>query len=198
METGAAIIGLASVLVWLWSVVGVLQPKWAGLRSRLSAVGIWLISVFMLVVSVGMLPDEQNQTTNTPVPEAEAEQESPEDSRQIRLGEALDERADGDLRRTTNPAFAPSVVKNRSCGVVSSLRRSNVAHPTRPTITRTRSRSKIGSSPSWAGSTVRTRDAGSRASSTRTSSTWWLGPRRTTAVCAPRTLRPDVASRPTC
>ena len=28
--------------------------------------------------------------------------------------------------------------------------------------------------------------------------TWWLVPRRTTAVCAPRTLRPGAASRPTC
>ena len=33
-ESGEKRIGLASVLVWLWSVVGVLQPKWAGLRSR--------------------------------------------------------------------------------------------------------------------------------------------------------------------
>ena len=86
-------------------------------------------------------------------------------------------------------------MRSRCPGVVWSSRRNDAARPTTRTITDIRSRWRVGSSTSWAGSTVRTRGVGLRASPTRTSSTWWLGPRRTTAACALQTQRPGVASR---
>ena len=86
-------------------------------------------------------------------------------------------------------------MRSRCPGAVWSSRRNDAARPTTRTITDIRSRWRIGSSTSWAGSTVRTRGVGLRASPTRTSSTWWLGPRRTTAACALQTQRPGFASR---
>ena len=102
---------------------------------------------------------------------------------------------------SSSAVSAPSTASRRSrcCmrrrrGAAWSSRWSNAARPMTRTTTGTRSRWRIGSSPSWAGSTVRTRGVGSRARPTQTSSTWWLVARHTTAACALRTLRPGAPS----
>ena len=83
-------------------------------------------------------------------------------------------------------------MRSRRHGAAWSSRRNDAVRSTTRTITDIRSRLRIGSSTSWAGSTVRTRGVGSPARRRRTSSTWWLGPRRTTAACALQTQRPGV------
>ena len=62
----------ASVAVFVWAVVGLIRPTWARLPSRASSVGVWVISVILLVVGISMLPDDPDGTTNEPERLAEA------------------------------------------------------------------------------------------------------------------------------
>ena len=62
----------ASVAVFVWAVVGLIRPTWARLPSRAASVGVWVISVILLVVGISMLPDDPDGTTNEPERLAEA------------------------------------------------------------------------------------------------------------------------------
>ena len=54
METIGAVAGLLSLGVFLWAVVGLINPGWARLPNRWASVKVWFVSVVLFVIS-GML-----------------------------------------------------------------------------------------------------------------------------------------------
>lgn len=62
----AAIIIAASFLVFAWSVVGMIRPRWALLASRRSAVLVWLGSVALFVVGAILLPPSGEDARSAP------------------------------------------------------------------------------------------------------------------------------------
>lgn len=46
-----------SFVVFLWAVVGLIRPAWGRLPGRAAAVGVWVLSVVLLVAGSAMLPD---------------------------------------------------------------------------------------------------------------------------------------------
>lgn len=55
----------ASFIVFLWAVVGLIVPGRVGIPSRAASVGVWVISVILLVIGTSMLPDDPDRTTTT-------------------------------------------------------------------------------------------------------------------------------------
>ena len=53
-----AFLVLASVVVWAWSVAGLVSPAWARLPGRLAAVGVWIVAVLMLGVGAALMPED--------------------------------------------------------------------------------------------------------------------------------------------
>lgn len=58
----AAIIIAASFLVFAWSVVGIIRPTWARLPNRIAAVGVWAVSVVLLVGGAILMPPSDEDT----------------------------------------------------------------------------------------------------------------------------------------
>ena len=50
----------ASVIVFLWAVVGLIQPAWARLPGRLPAVGLWIASLFLLGIGGALAPESDS------------------------------------------------------------------------------------------------------------------------------------------
>ena len=48
-----------SVVVFFWAVVGLIRPDWARLRNRVSTVGVWALSVFLLIIGGALMPDDE-------------------------------------------------------------------------------------------------------------------------------------------
>ena len=61
----ADVVMTAAFVVFLWAVVGLIFPGRAGIPSRAAAVGVWVISVILLVIGTSMLPDDPDRTTST-------------------------------------------------------------------------------------------------------------------------------------
>ncbi len=58
----------ASFIVFLWAVVGLIRPAWGRLPGRAAAVGVWLLSVVLLVAGSAMLPDAPDTGTQSARP----------------------------------------------------------------------------------------------------------------------------------
>ena len=61
----AGFILMASFVVFLWAVIGLVFPGRAGIPSRAASVGVWVLSVILLVIGTSMLPDDPERTTST-------------------------------------------------------------------------------------------------------------------------------------
>ena len=60
------ILGLLSIVVFIWACVGLFAPARARLSSRWQSVLVWVISVILLGISGSMLPDDPDSITSTP------------------------------------------------------------------------------------------------------------------------------------
>ena len=54
---------IVSFVVFLWAVVGLIQPRWARLPHRLASVGVWAVSVVLLLLGGSMLPEVEEVET---------------------------------------------------------------------------------------------------------------------------------------
>ena len=57
METISRVLGLLSLGVYLWAVVGLINPAWAKLPNRWASVKVWLVAVLLLFVGYGLHED---------------------------------------------------------------------------------------------------------------------------------------------
>lgn len=78
----------ASFVVFLWAVVGLVFPGRAGIPSRAASVGVWVLSVILLVIGTSMLPDDPDRTTSTSTSTSTPASEMPE-TFQTRIEDAL-------------------------------------------------------------------------------------------------------------
>ena len=87
----------ASVVVFVWAVVGLIRPPWARLPSRMASVGVWFLSVVLFIIGGALMPDSTTEQT---------EQSAALESQSVPppTPEATPEPDDGDWRtnRTTN------------------------------------------------------------------------------------------------
>ena len=57
METIGAVAGLLSLGVFLWAVVGLINPGWARLPNRWASVKVWFVSVVLLFICGNLMED---------------------------------------------------------------------------------------------------------------------------------------------
>ena len=70
----------ASLVVFLWAVLGAINPAWAKMPSRWTAVLVWILSFVLLVVGGALMPDDDDaQPTASPSPTSSARQDDEAD-----------------------------------------------------------------------------------------------------------------------
>ena len=83
MDALITILILASGGMFLCACIGLINPRWVRLPNRTYTVGVWLLSVVLLVVAGALIPDSAPETSaqDQPVPEATPAEPAPEPMR---------------------------------------------------------------------------------------------------------------------
>ena len=83
VATAFGLIGaLGSVAVFAWAAIGVVAPNMVQLPGRWHAIGLWVVSVVMLIVGATLVPDNERTRPDVPASAVEA-MEEPEPESEI-------------------------------------------------------------------------------------------------------------------